>query len=245
MNDDPYSDPEIAELYDVLNTWADSDEFYLDLVMRSDSVLDVGCGTGMILRTARYRGHHGRLVGLDPAQAMLDVGRRDRSDIEWTSGDLTTVRYDREFDLAIMSGHAFQELVSDEELRQNLAAVRAALSDTGRFVFETRNPGARAWEQWTPEFAVEIPHPDGGVIWDQNDVELPVVGDIVTFVSRCTSPTFEGVKTTRSTLRFLDQTSLNGFLCEAGLAIEAQYGFWDRSPVSDSSPEIITIARRD
>jgi hypothetical protein len=32
-------------------------------------------------------------------------------------------------------------------------------------------------------------------------------------------------------------------LADAGFAIEAQFGDWDRSPVTDTSPEIITIAR--
>jgi len=32
-------------------------------------------------------------------------------------------------------------------------------------------------------------------------------------------------------------------LTEAGLVIEAQFGDWDRSPLTELSPEIITIAR--
>src|SRR5690606_28055961 len=92
------------------------DDFYLDLVMSARSVLDVGCGTGKILRAARERGHTGRLVGLDPAKAMLDVANQDRGDIEWTLGDLVAGPYDGEaeplaeggFDLIFMSGHAFQ-----------------------------------------------------------------------------------------------------------------------------------------
>jgi hypothetical protein len=48
----------------------------------------------------------------------------------------------------------------------------------------------------------------------------------------------------RSTLRFLDADSLSTFLTDAGFAIEEQFGDWDRSPLTDRSPEIITIARR-
>ena len=51
-------------------------------------------------------------------------------------------------------------------------------------------------------------------------------------------------KVSRSTLRFLDAESLSSFLSDAGLAIEEQFGDWDRQPLTDTSPEIITIARR-
>jgi hypothetical protein len=32
------------------------------------------------------------------------------------------------------------------------------------------------------------------------------------------------------------------FLTEAGLTVVEQYGDWDRRPLSESSPEIITVA---
>src|SRR5690606_25694322 len=61
----PYSDLDVALLYDVLNPWGPGDAFYFDLVMDAPTVLDVGCGTGAILKRARAEGHTGRLVGLD------------------------------------------------------------------------------------------------------------------------------------------------------------------------------------
>jgi hypothetical protein len=30
----------------------------------------------------------------------------------------------------------------------------------------------------------------------------------------------------------------------AGLVVDEQYGYWDRTPVTDDSPEIVTIVRR-
>lgn len=47
-----------------------------------------------------------------------------------------------------VTGHAFQVLVGDDELRASLTAIRQALTDGGRFAFEPRNPLARAWESW-------------------------------------------------------------------------------------------------
>jgi SAM-dependent methyltransferase len=241
-----FTEQKLADLYDIFNPWGartGDDQFYMEFIMAAKSVLDVGCGTGLMLRTARELGHSGRLVGLDPAQAMLDVGRRDRTDIEWTYGDLTSARFDQEFDLIIMSGHAFQVFLSDEELKQALLAIRAALTPDGRFVFETRNPGARQWDRWVPENAVEIDHPTGGKARMEHNVDLPVEGELVSFTTRFTAPTFEGVLESRSTLRFLDQVTLNRFLNEAGFTIDAQYGFWDRSPVTEMSPEIISVVR--
>ncbi len=171
MVDRHFSQPDLAELYDYFNFWRCSpqDDFYLDLVMDARSVLDVGCGTGKLQRVARERGHTGRLVGLDPADAMLEVGRRDRDDVEWTLGDLVHGPYDgeaggpyeAEFDLVVMTGHAFQVFLTDDGLREFLAAVRRALTEDGRFVFETRNPAARGWEAWTPERVRTVDGPEG------------------------------------------------------------------------------------
>ena len=75
-----------------------------------------------------------------------------------------------------MTGHAFQVLVEDDKLRASLAAIRSALTEDGRFVFETRNPSARGWEAWTPDNAVEIVH-GGSVVRMAHQVGIPVVGD--------------------------------------------------------------------
>jgi SAM-dependent methyltransferase len=64
-----YSDEEAAALYNLLNPWGPSDNFYLAMVMEATSVLDVGCGTGALLQRAREAGHTGRLCGVDPDDA--------------------------------------------------------------------------------------------------------------------------------------------------------------------------------
>lgn len=244
MVDRHYSEARLAELYDLLAPWGEPDDhFYLPLAMAAATVLDVGCGTGQLLRAARDAGHGGRLVGLDPASAMLDVART-RSDIEWIQGDLSTVRWDQEFELVVMTGHAFQVFVEDDQIREALAAIRESLTEGGRFAFETRNPLARRWETWTPDHAVEVVNLAGDVVRYWNEVELPVEGEIVRFTSVYTSPAWEQPELSWSTLRFLDVDALAGFLSDAGLAIEAQFGDWDRSPLSATGPEIITIARR-
>ncbi len=241
MVDRLFSDASLAALYDALCEGRGDFDFYLPLVMSAGAVLDVGCGTGALLHRARESGHAGRLCGLDPAAGMLEQARA-RSDIEWILGDLASVGFDREFDLVVMSGHAFQVFIEDDDLRASLAAIRSALTHNGRFAFETRNPLVREWERW-PQ-SNEVADAAGAVVRMAREVETPVDGDIVSFTQTFTSPGWGRPRVSRSTLRFLDADSLSSFLSDAGLAIEEQFGDWDRRPLADTSPEIITIARR-
>ncbi|MCP2256395.1 Methyltransferase domain-containing protein [Streptoalloteichus tenebrarius] len=241
MVDRAYSDSSLAELYDLLNPWGASDDFYLELVMAAGSVLDVGCGTGTLLRRAREVGHRGRLCGLDPAGAMLDRARR-RTDVEWVQGDLTTVSWDREFDLVVMTGHAFQVLLGDEELRDALTTVAAALVPGGRFAFETRNPLARPWERWNG--TDEVRDGAGDTVRVTREVETPVTGDVVHFTETFTCPRWEEPRVSRSSLRFVDVDALGALLGAAGLVVEDQFGDWSRAPLTTTSREIITIAKR-
>jgi SAM-dependent methyltransferase len=239
-----FAEPSLAALYDLFCPWDPQGDsgFYLPLVMAANSVLDVGCGTGALLRRAKAEGHTGRLCGLDPAAAMLAVARAEGG-VDWVVGDLSTARWQGEFDLITMTGHAFQVLTGDEQLRVALAAVRTALAPGGRFAFETRNPLVRGWERWVPEHAQEITDSAGVVVAMALQVELPVQGDLVSFTATYSSSSWERPRVSRSTLRFLDVGALSRFLVGASLAIEDQYGDWDRSALGPASPEIITICR--
>ncbi|REK91893.1 class I SAM-dependent methyltransferase [Streptomyces inhibens] len=241
-----FSDADAAALYDLLNPWDPElwpgDGFYDELVMAADSVLDVGCGTGSMLHRTREQGHTGRLVGLDPDGAALARARR-RTDIEWVEGTAADAGWDTEFDLATMAGHAFQCLVTDDDLRASLAAIHAALREGGRFAFETRHPQARAWEGWNPSRVSEIADKAGRAlrIWHETE---SVADDVVTFTETTAEPDGSVLRVDRTSLRFLDVVRLDAFLVGAGFETEARYGDWHRGPVTDTSREIITIARR-
>lgn len=247
MVDFHFADPVLARLYDLFCPGDQRGDFgfYLPLVLTADRVLDVGCGTGLLLRQARAEGHAGRLTGLDPAAAMLDVARAGEAgkSVEWVLGDLTSAPpWDAEFDLVVMTGHAFQVLTGDGQLRQALAAVRPALAPAGRFAFETRNPLAREWEQWATADAAQVTDGAGAVVTMVHDVDVPVTGELVSFTSTYSSPDWASPRRSRSTLRFLDAPTLSSLLAESGLQIEQHYGDWDRSLLRPDSPEIITIA---
>ncbi|MEU7559102.1 class I SAM-dependent methyltransferase [Streptomyces eurythermus] len=245
MVDQAFADPSLAALYDSLNPWGPGDDFYLGLLREAGSVLDIGCGTGQLLRRARAEGHRGRLMGLDPAPAMLVQARRARPDVEWVLGDVRVRHWRQEFDLVVMTGHAFQELLTDDDIRTCLHAAHAALRGGGRFVFETRNPAARPWEHWTPDRVHEITAPDGTPVrvWHETLGTGPERGR-VRFTETYAGPHWPAPRSAHGVLRFLDAPALEGFLAEAGLTVAAQYGDWNRAPLTPAAPEIITVARR-
>ncbi len=244
MPDRQFADAELAGLYDLFQPPASRRDFafYLPLVMAAGRVLDVGCGTGALLRAARAAGHAGRLCGVDPASGMLEVARR-QPDVEWRRGGLSTFSWDGEFDLVVMTGHAFQVLVDDEEILSSLTAIRRALAGSGRFVFETRNPLVREWETWTADRVFEVVTATG-VVTMRHQIDRPVGDGVVSFTTTFDSPAWSHAELSRSTLRFLDNHALTTFLTEAGLVIDQQFGDWDGQPLSDNQPEIITVARR-
>ena len=242
MSDLTYTDLDVARLYDVLNPWGAGDAFYLDLVMRAESVLDVGCGTGSILKRARTEGHTGRLAGIDPDQAMLAVAR-EHADITWIEGRASDIAEIGGFEPAIMSGNAFQCLVTDEEVAASLAAIRRALVPGGRFAFDTRNPAAQEWLEWDSMPPMEVVDPAGRELAIDYDV-LDVIDGVVTLTENTSLRDGTRLRTDRGQLRFIESEQLRRLLDAAGFTIETEYGGWDRAPFVPGSPFVVTIAQR-
>lgn len=167
--DPVFADPRLAELYDAFDGPRTDLVAYRALVeeLGVRSVLDVGCGTGELACSLAARGLD--VVGLDPARASLDVARRkphaDR--VRWVHGGVAALP-PLQVDLVTMTGNVAQVFLTDEEWAAALRAVRAALRPGGRFVFESRRPERRAWQEWTPERSaarVDVPGERCGPRW--------------------------------------------------------------------------------
>lgn len=122
------SGPRAYERYlvpEIFAPWADHLVEHANL-QPGDSVLDVGCGTGIVARRAALQvGSDGTVVGVDVNEGMLAVARSTSADlpgIEWRQGDAT--------DLPFVEG-AF-DVVFCQQVLQFVPAPGAALREMYR-----------------------------------------------------------------------------------------------------------------
>ena len=235
-----YTDPRLAALYDLQNPWGADSEFYLAVAGRPvQAILDIGCGTGMMAAALARQGHD--VTAVDPAAAMLDLARsRPHGNlVHWVHGLVADVR--GHFDLAIMTGHAFQVLLDDETSLALLQAVKQRLVPGGRFAFETRNPEARIWEQWASQSASASTTAPSGKAAGTTHVDIEKRGELVSF--RSIYRLEDGTEvSSRSTLRFASQATISGLAAKAGFSRQTWYGDWDCRPVTPDSRELILVA---
>ncbi len=94
-----------------------------------------------------------------------------------------------------------------------------------------------------PDVVWESVAPDGAEVRKWHEIES-VDGDIVSYSTTYERVGWDEPVTSQSAQRFYSADDVSAFLSDAGLTIEEQFGHWDRRPFTDTSPEIVTIARR-
>ncbi len=239
-----YHDPLFAQFYDADCPWSDDREYCLQLAEGCRSVLDLGCGTGS-LALAIARKHDCDVVGVDPAGAMLDVARRQdgAGKVSWVEADARDVMLGRQFDLIVMTGHAFQCLLTEQDQLALMSTMRKHLAPDGRFIFDSRNPLREEWREWVPAVSEHrFSHPMLGEIRGWHDVAFDFDTSIATYETY-----YEIVSTGRthhaptSRIAFPRKEALAALLDRSGLGVDRWLGDWDGSVWRETAPEIIAL----
>jgi SAM-dependent methyltransferase len=234
-----FDDPRLAAIYDALDGARSDLDAYVDIAEQIGArrVLDVGCGTGTFALLLADRGVE--VIGVDPARASLEVARRkDREGrVRWICGDATSLP-PLEVDLATMTANVAQAIVRESDWDGALAGVHDALCPGGYFVFETRDPRARAWEQWNRSASFRAAEIDAvGVVKSWIDL-LEVTDSLVSF--RWNFVFDDGdLLTSDSTLRFRDQREIEQSLLRHDFVPEEVRAAPDRP-----GTELVFLARR-
>ncbi|MFI5834024.1 class I SAM-dependent methyltransferase [Micromonospora sp. NPDC051300] len=232
MPDAIFAHPRLAPVYDTFDDDRDDLAAYLAIAgeLGARTVLDVGCGTGSLAVLLARHGH--TVVGVDPAEASLDVARAKHAarakeaataadgavEVHWLHGDATTLPA-LDADLATMTGNVAQVFLTDTDWARTLQGIRAALRPGGHLVFETRRPEHRAWEEWAADTGpVTRDVPGVGRVERRSRVtaiDLPLVSFRFTYRFLADG----AVVTSDSTLRFRERDEVESSLTANGYRV--------------------------
>ncbi|MEU2469252.1 class I SAM-dependent methyltransferase [Streptomyces sp. NPDC012486] len=234
-----FAHPRLAAIYDPLDPDRSDLNAYLQMAdaFEAQRVLDIGCGTGVFALLLAGRGIE--VVGVDPAQASIDVARTKRGSgrVRWICGDATNLP-PLQVDLATMTANVAQEIADPQTWQQTLRGAHEALRPGGRLIFETRDPARRAWQEWTREKSYRVTQVSGGSVesWVQIiEVSMP----LVTFRWTYRFAADGQVLTSESTLRFRERNEVERDLDAHGYVVDDIRNAPDRP-----GREFVFLARR-
>jgi SAM-dependent methyltransferase len=240
-----FNDPRQVAIYEAVNSYepGGQPDFYLGVAgeVGAETVVDIGCGTGIITLQFARRGF--RTIGVDPSPLMLEVAQQKpgADGVQWVqggAGELGTLGAD----LAIMSGHVAQFILDDSAWLEALAGIREALEPGGWLAFESRDPRAREWERWIGRKRI-ITNSTYGRIESWTEV-TNVEGDLVHAVGHRRLVDSNEELASPFALRFRSEELLRQSLTGSGFSVQSVFGDWDRRRSSPGERELIVIARR-
>jgi SAM-dependent methyltransferase len=226
----------IARIYDPWSTGVTEDiSFYVaEALAAGGPVVELGVGTGRIAIPTAMAGVH--VIGVDSSPGMLEVcaegahkaGVAARLDLRL--GDLRTPPVDERVKLVTCPFRAYLHLASDEERLEGLVAARKLLRRGGRLVFDVFAPSTEDIEETDGRWIEREPGIFERADWD---------GDAQTLTLSVRGELGESTMT----LWWLEPERWQSLLGDAGFAVDACYGWFDRRPYAGGE-DTVWVARR-
>ena len=227
----------IARLYDPWSASVIEDiSFYVDEALASGgTVVELGVGTGRIAIPTALAGVP--VIGVDSSEGMLAVcAERGReagvgARLDLRLGDLRRPPVDERVPLVTCPFRAYLHLSSDAERLEALRAARALLAPGGRLVFDVFAPSAEDIAETNGLWLEREP-----AIWERADWDL----ERQTLTLSVRGATGESTMT----LWWLAPARWHALLAEAGFAVDACYGWFDRRPYAGGEDSVWIASRR-
>lgn len=224
--------------------------FYTELAVATGGpVLDLACGTGLLTIPIARQGL--ATTGLDLSPSMLAYARRKAAaeglKVVWLHGDVRSFQLEQRFRFISMTGNAFQAMLTVADQEALLARVAKHLEPGGCFAFETRNPTGHdlstcldeePWQQYVDTRGNLVTM----TTTQRYDPERQVLH--WTVIRRWEEQGEPKLRASRIACRFTGPDELNATIARSGLTLAAQYGWWDRAPLTPASPTIISVLRK-
>ena len=227
-----------AEIYDEWSAHMTADvPFYVELAREAEGPLvELAVGSGRVaIPVAQETGR--TVIGIDSSPAMLALAceraRAARVELDLREADMRELELEEPAGLVYCPFRALLHLSGWRDRRRVFERVAAALRPGGRF----------AWNAFVFDPEIAARH-DGvatrhGRLWEyvehsKGDSRI----DVTAFAGE------PGAEPRTVSLWWATLSEWEGLVDVAGLEVEALYGWFDRRPFDDQSPEFVWIARR-
>jgi SAM-dependent methyltransferase len=226
----------IARLYDPWSVSVTEDVgFYVDLALDAGGpVVELGVGTGRIAVPTAAAGV--RVIGVDSSRGMLEVCAEAAAAagvghlVDLRVGDLLDPPVDEKVRLVTCPFRAYLHLHTDDERLRAFGAARERLVPGGRLVFDVFAPGPDDIAETNGRWLEREPGIFERADWDteRRRLTLSVRGP-------------DGATTME--LAWLSPEEWRALIEQAGLEVEAHYGWFDRRSYAGGE-DSVWIARR-
>ncbi len=251
-----------AQTYDAsVGDWPGEIDFYKELAaeahLNGRAVLELACGTGRVAIRLALGGVE--VVGLDISSAMLEVAREKSagmSNIRWVLHDMRAFDLGETFGLAVIPGHAFQNLVTPSDQIECLKCIERHLSPDGTLVVHldhqnvswlgdlTRDKGGAF------EAAEQFCHPKTGRqvltsrAWSYEPSTQTAIAQTVWEEFDAHGQVVHRWESGPIRLHCVFRFEMEHLLALAGFKVEAVYGDFFRGELTDESQEMIWVAKK-
>ena len=257
----------LAEQFDRFARYYDGDyrnyvedlDLIVDLADESDSpVLELGCGTGRVMRALLEAGC--TVTGVDVSSQMLDVARGKLEALPadgrygLVQDDLTTfVLQDDGFGLAVCASNTLMHLTDPAQQMALMRNAHRHLADGGRLLIDLFNPDVARLvavnnvmelaDEWVDdELGVHV------VKWSVRTVDFAEQLQDTLFVYEESDAVETGGAVRRTlcpfTLRFLWRSEAELMLQASGFRVEAIWGDFFGEPYSAESERLVLLAQK-
>ncbi len=251
-----------AEVYDLATPdWRGEIDFYRDYAKeakaRGQALLEAGCATGRV--ALRLAPDSIKVIGVDSDSAMLERAQHksgNASNVHWIQADMHALDLGETFGLILVTGHAFQSMLTAKDQLTCLEALKRNLAPGGTLILHVDHQDV----SWLGDLRRFL----GGTFGEAHEFKNPQTRHSF---RRENSWTYDPVTQTATVIsRWTEQDSddrivqkwekqpqavhcifrfeMEHLLARAGLRVEGLYGDFFKNELSNDSTEMIWVVKR-
>ena len=202
----------------------------------ADKVLDIGCGTGNLALAVANQNCRVKALDFDREMVAIAKAKNNSSNPEFLHVDMRNIAdYFRagSFDLIYCFGNTIVHLLSNDQIRKFLHAVKSVLTPGGQFLLQLLN-----YENILTNQITQLPLIENNTIkferyYEFNEPEL------VDFITMLTIKASGETITNRIKLYPLTKTKLSNLLLDAGFENINFYSGFNEKPLNNTSLPLV------